>query len=105
MTTPETKIKQKVKRWLNDNCSWWSAISDRYHHGIPDFIGCSHDGEFVAVECKAKGGKVTKIQGETLKAIAFAGGLAFIAKRDKDNNDVMMQVDSELQEYLKGYLS
>lgn len=89
MTTPETKVKHRTKIWLNDNCSWWSAISDRYHHGIPDFIGCNHFGRLVVVECKSSTGELTPKQRETLSHVALANGIAMVARLV--GNKVMMQ--------------
>ncbi len=96
MTTPETKLKKKVKLWLNNNCNWWSAVSDRYHHGIPDFIGCSRSGHFVAVECKSKTGKLTKKQELTLQMICKSGGYAYVA-RQAPNGDIIVRMECNFE--------
>ena len=46
--------------------------------GRPDFRIC-YRGRWIAVECKAEGGKLSKAQKETLERIRKAGGVVIVA--------------------------
>ena len=45
--------------------------------GVPDFLVC-YRGAFVAIECKANGGKTTALQDKHLADIRGAGGVSLI---------------------------
>lgn len=47
--------------------------------GISDIIACSPKGQFVAIEVKKKGGKVSEDQHAFIKAVILNNGLAFVA--------------------------
>ena len=72
--TPETRVKKKIKEMLTQEKRWYSAISDRYHSGLPDFIAVGRNGEFVAIEAKAAGKKPEPIQEEIGRRIERSGG-------------------------------
>lgn len=80
-TTPEGKVKAKVKAWLNDRGIWWfSPVSNGMgRHGIPDLV-CCYQGQFLGIECKAPGKRrtVTPNQIRELSKIKQAGGVALI---------------------------
>lgn len=46
--------------------------------GIPDII-CCINGNFLAIEVKRPGGKVTKLQNKTISKIIASGGIAIVA--------------------------
>jgi hypothetical protein len=47
--------------------------------GSSDILGILPDGKFLAVECKAKGGRLSEEQGEFLENVRKLGGLAIVA--------------------------
>lgn len=47
--------------------------------GIPDIIGWSKEGKFVACEVKKNGDRLSKEQKEFLRSLFLSGGLAFVA--------------------------
>ncbi len=58
----ESALRNKTMAYLNNlKDAWFYKASDRYTSGVPDIIGCFR-GRFVAIELKAKGGKVSGIQ-------------------------------------------
>jgi hypothetical protein len=77
--TPEAKVKAKVKKVLNDIGAYYAmpATGGYGSSGVPDFLICHH-GKFVAVECKANGGKPTALQLKHLDDIRKAGGIALL---------------------------
>lgn len=94
MSTPEGKIKDAVKKLLEDkgvlnaakSVNATPSITGWYYMpvqsgmgvaGIPDFIICFR-GRFIAVETKAPGKKPTRFQDHQLNAIGLAGGIAFV---------------------------
>lgn len=79
MATPESHVKDAVKMTLKRlNCYFFMPPMNGYGaSGVPDIIALL-DGKFIAVECKANGNKPTKLQLRHLKAIADAGGYAFV---------------------------
>lgn len=80
-TTPETKVKTDIKRWLVDRSIWYfmPVSNGMGKMGIPDFI-CCWNGKFLAIEAKAPGkrGNTTEMQKRQLDAIAKANGLALV---------------------------
>jgi len=77
--TPEAKVKVKVKRILAELGAYYAmpATGGYGSSGVPDFLICHH-GKFVAIECKANGGKPTALQLKHLDDIRKAGGIALL---------------------------
>jgi hypothetical protein len=77
--TPETKIKNKVKKILNELGAYYTMpVTGGYgNSGVPDFVVCLR-GKFFGVECKANGGKPTALQLKHHDDIRKAGGIALI---------------------------
>lgn len=86
--TPEGKVKEAVKKALKKHNVWYFLPVSRGlgTHGIPDFI-CCYEGRFVAIECKAAGGKPTTLQEVQLEKIADAKGMTFVI--DPSNIDTV----------------
>ena len=84
--TPEAKVKKKVKKILEDHGAYYAMpIGAGFGNaGVPDFLIC-FKGRFIAVECKANGGKTTKLQAKHLEDIRAAGGVAVVI--DENNVD------------------
>ena len=59
--------------------------------GISDIIGVLPGGRFIAVECKAPGGRLSEHQTEFLKDIERMGGLAVIARSVEDLEKIFRQ--------------
>lgn len=92
-STPEGKVKARVKQWWKRVCGWFymPVQTGMGVVGIPDFVGCipttitqemvgKRVGLFVAVECKAPGklSNVTANQQFQIGAIRDAGGIAVV---------------------------
>lgn len=81
-STPEAKVKVKIKRWLNERGAYHvSPIGSAFGtHGVPDLLVCL-GGTFVAIEVKAPGkiGNLTENQKLQLEQIQKSGGVAFVA--------------------------
>lgn len=86
MTTPEGKVKDKVKKVLK---KFGELV---YYHmpvqngmGAPtlDFIVCAA-GYFLAIETKAPGGKPTQRQVVTMENMRAAHGFVFVVANDDD---------------------
>jgi len=77
--TPEARVKVKVKRILAELGAYYAmpATGGYGSSGVPDFLICHH-GKFVAIECKANGGKTTALQEKHLADIRGAGGVSLI---------------------------
>jgi len=77
--TPEAKVKKKVKAILESLGAYYTMpVAGVFgRSGVPDILCCLH-GRFVAIECKANGGKTTRLQNSNLTAIAQAGGIALV---------------------------
>jgi len=80
--TPETKVKAKVKKLLKKmeekGGVWSTALSSRYHSGLPDFSALI-EGEANYIEAKAEGKPLTPLQIYVAKAILTAGGKYWMA--------------------------
>lgn len=78
MTTPENKVKEKVKKVLKAHGAYWH-MPVQNGMGAPslDFVGC-HFGRYYAIETKAENKQPTPRQKLTIAAIESAGGKTFV---------------------------
>lgn len=80
-TTPEGKVKQAVKKWLDKRGAYWYMVVPHGYSrvGVPDFIACLQ-GQFVGIETKAPGKlkNTTPSQDRELSKIASAGGVSLV---------------------------
>jgi hypothetical protein len=83
-TTPEGKIKAKVKKLLNRH-KVYSHMPVQNGMGSPtlDFV-CCFLGAYLAIETKAPGKKPTPRQQKTMGQIRAAEGLALVVSCDDD---------------------
>lgn len=77
MTTPEKKVKDKVKKMLVEVGAYYfmPATGGYGKSGVPDLVACIK-GKFVGIECKAGKGKPTALQEKNLMDISCTGGYA-----------------------------
>lgn len=80
-TTPEGKVKQAVKRWLDKRGAYWYMVVPTGYSraGVPDFIACLQ-GQFVGIETKAPGKRnnTSPNQKRELAMIQKAGGHSLV---------------------------
>ena len=78
-TTPEAKVKAKIKTILKAHGAYYAMpIGTGYgNSGVPDFLVCL-GGEFLAIEAKAGKGTTTALQEKNLRDIQTAGGTAMV---------------------------
>jgi len=83
MSTPESKVKKRVKKILDDLGAYhFSPMATGFgRSGVPDIICCVR-GKFVGVECKAGTNKPTPLQHAEIDKIEAAGGRAFVIRED-----------------------
>ena len=83
MSTPESKVKARVKALLEaERVYFFFPAANGYGHaGIPDIIACKN-GHFFGIECKAGKGKTTALQDRELERIGAAGGTPLIIRED-----------------------
>jgi hypothetical protein len=79
MPTPESKVKDKVKKLLAAHGAYhfMPATHGYGSSGVPDIAACLH-GRFIGIECKANGGKPTALQLKNLRELSSAGGIAVL---------------------------
>lgn len=79
MTTPEKKVKDKVKKILGEHGAYYfmPATGGYGKSGVPDIVACIK-GRFVGIECKANGGKPTALQEKNLMDIINKGGISIL---------------------------
>lgn len=79
MSTPEAKVKAKIKKLLNAMGVWYFLpVAGRFaKKGIPDFICCAN-GNFLAIEAKANGGRATDLQLYVIDEIKKHRGTALV---------------------------
>lgn len=82
-TTPEGKVKKKVKEVLNElGCYYFSPRGGPYaQNGVPDIVVC-YKSRFIGIECKAGKSATTVLQEKNLADIARAGGLALVINEE-----------------------
>lgn len=78
-TTPESKVKAKIKAILKQHNVYYAMpIGTGYgNSGVPDFL-CCVNGHFLAIEAKAGKGTTTALQEKNLREIKEAGGTAAV---------------------------
>lgn len=80
-TTPEGRVKQAVKAWLNARGAYWYMVVPTGYSraGVPDFIVCL-GGRFIGIETKAPGKRnnTTPHQKRELGWIQRAGGISLV---------------------------
>jgi pantoate kinase len=79
VTTPEGKVKARVKQILKDlNVYYAMPMGTGYgNSGVPDFLLCWH-GWFIGIECKAGDNKPTALQEWNLTEIRRCGGRGYV---------------------------
>jgi hypothetical protein len=78
--TPEKVVKDKVVAVLkSEEVYYFFPATHGYgRSGVPDIIACVN-GHFLAIECKAGGGKLTALQVREIKHILACNGEAVVA--------------------------
>lgn len=90
MTTPEGKVKERVKRVLKEYAPhvtyFMPAMGTFGKSGVSDFVVCA-GGRFLAIETKhdAKKNKPTPLQLKFLDEVSAAGGIGVVV--DANNVD------------------
>ena len=79
MSTPEKKVKDKVKAILKELGAYYfmPATHGFGSSGVPDIVACWSD-VFIGIECKAGKGHPTELQMKNINAIRENGGTAVI---------------------------
>ena len=93
--TPEKKVKDKIVSVLKDEGVYYffPATHGYGRSGVPDIIACVN-GRFLAIECKAGGGKLTALQIREVEHIRRCGGVAVVA--NEENWDMVRPLVREL---------
>jgi Holliday junction resolvase len=93
--TPEKKVKDKIVSVLKDEGVYYffPATHGYGRSGVPDIIACVN-GRFLAIECKAGGGKLTALQVREIEHIRRCGGVAVVA--NEENWDMVRPLVREL---------
>ena len=94
-STPEKKVKDKVKKFLDSLGAYhFSPMTGGFgRSGVPDIIVCLKS-KFIAIECKANGGKTTMLQEKNIDAIRLNKGIAMVV--DENNIDYMKEVINDI---------
>lgn len=95
MTTPEKKVKDKVRKLLKEHgvYNFMPATHGYGRSGVPDIIAC-FDGRFMAIETKAGKGTTTTLQERELALIRQSGGVAMVINEENIH---------ELEQYLASF--
>jgi hypothetical protein len=80
--TPENKVKKQIDDWfklLGERVYPYKPIKRALGARTIDYLICL-DGMYLGIEAKSATGRLTDLQAKTLKRIAKAGGLAYVAR-------------------------
>ncbi len=101
MSTPEKKVKDKVKKMLAAHGAYYfmPATHGYGSSGVPDIIACL-DGVFLGIECKANGNKPTALQIKNLQELSSAGGVAVVI--DETGFEVLENLLTDVNKLEKG---
>jgi Holliday junction resolvase len=92
--TPEKRVKNSVVKILKEYGAYYfyAATGGYGKSGVPDII-CCHNGNFLAIECKAGKNKTTALQDINIAAIREAGGTALVINEENiDDVATLLQV-------------
>jgi hypothetical protein len=94
MATPESKVKEKVKKLLDSytDIYWFMPVPMLYQARSVDFLVC-YAGRFIAIETKAAGKKLSAYQKLTFAKIEAAGGLTFVVSTDVELEALKVTLD------------
>jgi hypothetical protein len=97
-TTPEAKVKAKIKAILKAHNAYYAMpIGSGYgNSGVPDFLVCL-GGEFLAIEAKAGKGVPTALQLKNLREIESAGGRTLVINEESLKLGVLEAVLENMQ--------
>lgn len=103
MATPEAKIKAKVNRALKQlheepgfKVYRFCPVQMGYGATTLDYLICVN-GQFIGLETKRKGKKMTPRQEQTAEDITDAGGLVFVVDGDERLAKTMEQIRKQCQ--------
>ncbi len=86
MATPESKVKEKLKKVLKRHGVYWHCpVQNGMGAPTLDFIACCN-GHYVAIETKAPGLHPTARQQVTMADIQMSGGFVFVVSNDEELN-------------------
>lgn len=68
----ERQIRTKVLKRLKNNGWFVLSLSDKWRSGTPDLF-CARDGKAIFIELKRHGGKLARIQEETIRHLNEEG--------------------------------
>ena len=89
MTTPEGKVKNKVKQVLKEHGAYYHCpVMNGMGAPSLDFV-CCHRGAYFAIETKAGNKKPTPRQETTIAQIRAAGGLAFVINEESGMDELV----------------
>jgi Holliday junction resolvase len=96
MATPESKVKKKVKKILDDLGAYhFSPMTAGFgRSGVPDIIAC-YKGKFIGIECKSGDNKPTLLQLRNIDDIKRNQGLAIVI--NEDNIESLLALVKEIQ--------
>ena len=79
MATPESKVKKRVKKILDDIGAYhFSPMATGFgRSGVPDIIAC-YKGKFIGIECKSGDNKPTLLQLRNIEDIKRTEGYAIV---------------------------
>lgn len=93
----ESDLIQRISRYLKTvpGLFFWKEHGGMYGTaGIPDLIVCFR-GRFIAFECKVGRNTPTRLQEQTLKAIAAAGGTAAVVRSVEEVQSAIATIEKE----------
>ena len=84
MSTPEAKVKKKVRAVLDAHEVYYfmPATGGYGRSGVPDIVGCCN-GRFFSIECKANGNTTTALQDREIGKIRLSKGLAWVVGEEQ----------------------
>lgn len=94
----EATIQRKIKHYLEAEgvtCEV-TTVTAYGKRGVADIVGCTSTGQFIAVEVKRPGGRLTVLQRQYLKEKRDHGGIAIMATSVDDLIDQLMILGAKL---------
>lgn len=89
MSTPEGKVKDRVKKLLRAyNVYYHMPVMNGMGAPTLDFV-CCHNGRYITIETKAPGKKPTPRQEITMNDVRKAGGFVFVVDGSEQSFDIL----------------
>jgi len=97
--TPEGKVKNRIRKILKERGVYYAMPHGAGYGnaGVADFL-CCVNGHFLAIEAKAKGGKLTALQEKNSQEVQKANGISLVIDEEALASELLERTLNSLKD-------